>query len=69
MTIKEIPVEDLEEMETISQGQFDDLKKHTGKLKYWVSRMTKEDGEEFKVTVERLSDYGRWETVHRYGRL
>ena len=62
--------EDLERMPTLSEGHAHDLKaeeKVRGKpTRFWLSRMTVEDGETAAVDVEQLND-GRWETVHRYG--
>lgn len=61
----------LEGFPTLAQGQADDLKlesksKYSGHLRYWLTRMTKEDGQEHAVTVERLED-GKWVVIGRYG--
>ena len=58
---------ELEDMETLSTGQADDLKIDTGNVRVWLSRCGVEDGEPFdnKVTVEHLAE-GRWETVEEY---
>ena len=59
-------IEELEAMDTLSQGQADDLKIDYGTVRVWVSRMTKIDGEEYKVQIERLKD-GCWVTIGGYG--
>ena len=58
-------------METIHSGQFDNLKLETEengtKVRYWLSRMTTEDGMPHNnmVMIEAYID-GRWETVEEY---
>lgn len=49
------------------QGQADDLRLEITGLRYWVSRMTVEDGEpvDDKVTIEAYNN-GRWRTVYVY---
>lgn len=60
-------LEELEEMPTISQGQFDNLKYDDGKVRVWLSRMTRADGANYdkQVTVEHLQN-GCWVTVESY---
>ena len=55
-------------METISQGHTDNLKIKTENTKVWLSRMTVEDGMPYNnmVTIEKLTNDGRWETVEEY---
>ena len=57
---------ELDAMPTISEGHFANLKHDDGKIRYWLSRMTVEDGETSAVYVEKLTD-GRWSDVHQYG--
>lgn len=62
-------LEELEDMETISEGQADDLKIHDGDYKIYLGRCGIADGEPFNnpVTVERYShDTNRWEDIYRY---
>ncbi len=59
-------VEELTAMETISSGHMHNLKYDDGEVRYWLSRMTIEDGETFAVYVEKFYD-GRWQDVHQYG--
>lgn len=49
-------LEELSHMETLFQGQFDDLKFENENTRIWLSRMSVEDGEKCnnKVTVEVL---------------
>jgi hypothetical protein len=58
---------EIERIPTIHQGQYDNLKVDTGRVRVWLSRLTVEDGQPYnnQVTVERLTD-GRWETVEEY---
>jgi len=64
-------LEELEEEETISEGQADDLKiekeVYGTKTRIWLSRCDIYDGEPFnnKVTVEKYID-GRWIEVAIY---
>jgi hypothetical protein len=62
---------ELEGMPTISSGQADDLKVDDEidgiPTRWWLSRMTIEDGEKHAVHVEQRID-GRWTIVHDYGR-
>ena len=60
-------LEELEQAETISVGQTDNLKIDLGGLRVWLSRCTVADGEPYdnRATVERLID-GRWTTTHSY---
>ena len=62
---------ELEAMPTISSGHFENLKVE-GEVdgiptRWWLTRMTVEDGETHAVHVEQLVD-GRWQNVHKYGR-
>jgi len=52
-------------LSTLSVGQADDLKIDTGTLRYWLSRCSIEDGEEWQVHVERLEN-GRWVRLLSY---
>jgi hypothetical protein len=58
-------------MPTISSGHFENLKAE-GEVegvptRWWLSRMTVEDGETNAIHVEQLID-GRWQEVYKYGR-
>jgi hypothetical protein len=61
----------LRRMPTLAQGHFDDLKLDTSSTwgspstRYWLSRMTAEDGEKWQVHVERLRN-GCWEHLVSY---
>ena len=61
-------LKELHELETITQGHTDNLKIKTEDTKVWLSRMTVEDGMAANnmVTVEKLTNDGRWETVEEY---
>lgn len=63
-----IHADDLADKPTLAQGQADDLKIDTGETRYWLCRCAVEDGMpvERQVTVERLSNQGRWVTVLEY---
>lgn len=56
---KTYSLKELEAMPTLSQGQFDDLKIETPKMRIWLSRMTKEDGQPYnnQVSIEKLEIY------------
>lgn len=64
---------ELEGMETIHQGHFDDLKFDDGTTRVWLFRgvrgdyfpATEDDSDYPLVTVEGLID-GRWETTDTY---
>jgi hypothetical protein len=60
-------LKEFQNMETISQGQADDLKIETPDTRVWLSRMTVEDGALFDngVTIEKLQD-GSWVVVDEY---
>jgi len=62
--------EQLERKPTISEGHSEDLKverKVNGvPTRWWLSRMTVEDGARNSIDVEQLQE-GRWRVVHRYG--
>jgi len=59
---------ELQQLETISQGQTDNLKIKTEDTKVWLSRMTVEDGMTYNnmVTIEKLTKDGRWEIIEEY---
>ena len=62
---------ELEAMPTISSGQMENLKVEGDvdgiPTRWWLTRMTVEDGETHAVHVEQLID-GSWQEVHKYGR-
>jgi hypothetical protein len=62
-----VPLEELEAMPTLYQGQADDCKIDTGTERVWLSRCTTEDGEPYdnRVTIERLVD-GCWIEVEYF---
>lgn len=60
-------VKELDAKPTISSGHMHNLKYDDGKVRYWLSRMSVEDGETSAIYVEHLED-GRWVDVHQYGR-
>jgi len=66
--MRKYTLRELQAMETISQGHTDDLKIKTEDTKVWLSRMTIEDGMPYNnmVTVEKLTNDGRWVTVEEY---
>ena len=63
----EFTLNELESMETISSGHFDDLKFETKYIRVWLSRMTIEDGMEYnnQVTIETLKN-GVWRIKKQY---
>jgi len=63
---EQFTVAELDAMSTISSGHMHDLKHDDGQLRYWLSRMSVEDGEVAAIYVEELQD-GRWVDVHQYG--
>jgi len=66
--MRKYTLRELQAMETISQGHTDNLKIKTENTKVWLSRMTVEDGMPYNnmVTIEKLTNDGRWETVEEY---
>ena len=66
--MKRYTLRELQQLETISQGQTDNLKIKTEKTKVWLSRMTVEDGMTYNnmVTIEKLTKDGRWEIIEEY---
>lgn len=62
----------LQSLPTLHQGQCDDLKIETNKIRVWLSRLTKADGMPYdnQVTIEeyKLSkkDGYTWQTVEQY---
>lgn len=69
--MKKFTLRELQQLETISQGHTDNLKIKTEDTKVWLSRMTIEDGMPYNnmVTVEKLTNDGRWETAEEYPAL
>jgi hypothetical protein len=67
----EVPLDELEDLPTLHQGQADDCKIETVNAdgrpveRVWLSRCGVEDGEPWdnKVTVERLDERFRWVTA------
>ena len=66
--MRKYTLRELEQLETISQGQTDNLKIKTEDTKVWLSRMTVEDGMAYNnmVTIEKLTKDGRWEIIEEY---
>ena len=66
--MKRYTLRELQQLETISQGQTDNLKIKTEETKVWLSRMTVEDGMTYNnmVTIEKLTKDGRWEIIEEY---
>ncbi len=62
---------ELEKLDTITQGQADDLKIETEDTRVWLSRMTIEDGMPYnnQVAVEKYIEGGYWEVVDEYEAL
>ena len=60
-------VKELQDRETISAGQTDNLKIDTGTVRVWLSRCGVEDGniKDNLITIERLIN-GSWEIVDLY---
>ena len=65
--MKNYTLKELEELETISQGQADDLKIEDGNIRVWLSRMTIEDGMPYnnQVSIEKLQN-GAWKIIDEY---
>jgi hypothetical protein len=65
--MKNYTLKELEELETISQGQADDLKIEDGNIRVWLSRMTIEDGMPYnnQVSIEKLQN-GAWKVIDEY---
>lgn len=64
-----IPSTVLETLPTISAGQADNLKIDRDGIRYFVSRMTWEDGEQYRCSIEVYRDRvrsSRWESLHSY---
>lgn len=66
--MRKYTLKELQQLETITQGHTDNLKIKTENTKVWLSRMTVEDGMPYNnmVTIEKLTNDGRWETVEEY---
>ena len=63
-------VSELEDKDTLTSGHMHNLKVE-GQIdgvptRWWLSRMTREDGETHAVYVEQLTD-GKWQDVYQYG--
>lgn len=60
-------LDEIEDMPTIHQGQFDNLKYQDANTKIWLSRLTVEDGQPYnnQVTIERLQN-GCWVEAESY---
>lgn len=63
---EEFTISELDAMPTVSSGHMHNLKYDDGRVRYWLSRMSVEDGETNAIYVEELQD-GRWVDVHQYG--
>lgn len=65
--IYNLTLEQLDEMPTLHQGQFDNLKFEDNRTRVWLSRMSIDDGMPANhiVTIEHLVG-GYWEQVHSY---
>ena len=46
---------ELEAMPTLAVGHFENLKVEEGEVRWWLSRMSREDGETHRVRCERLT--------------
>lgn len=59
---------ELQALDTLHGGQYDDLKVEEGTLRVWLSRMTVADGQPYnnQVTVEDVDAAGRRETIDEY---
>lgn len=64
-TFETYTAEYLRAQPTLAIGHDADLKVATENTRWWVSRMTREDGEEYEIHVELLTPQG-WRTVHKY---
>ena len=66
--MRKYTLRELQAMETISQGHTDDLKIKSEDIKVWLYRMTIEDGMPYNnmVTIEKLTNDGRWEIIEEY---
>jgi len=58
---------ELEDLPTLSVGQFDNLKIDTGSKRVWLCRCGVADGMPYdnQVTIEKLED-GRWIKIEEY---
>ena len=56
---------ELEAMPTLTTGQADDLKVETADTRWWLSRLSIEDGETHRVYLERNIE-GRWTVTGEY---
>jgi len=59
-------VTELAKMETLCEGQAEDLRVDEGNVRWWLSRCGPEDGQDFPIGVE-VRIKGVWSEVHRYG--
>ena len=70
-------LEEIENMTTLEQSQFDDLKYQNDNYRIWLSRMTVADGQPYnnQITVEKLvrtgiTTGGKWKIIKQYeGRI
>jgi len=71
MQTRNLKLDYLESLPTITVGQTDDLKIETEDTRVWLSRMTVEDGERCDnlVSVEKLNEGGRWVIDYTYQAL
>lgn len=65
--MKHFSLQELESLETLSSGHFDNLKLESKNCRIWLSRMTIEDGMPYnnQVTEEKLVEDG-WVIVDQY---
>lgn len=69
LELRDLRVEDLEALPTISSSQFDDLKIDTGEIRVWLSRMTEEDGHKgSRISYEKFYR-GRWYGAMFFGNI
>jgi hypothetical protein len=68
-TLERYTQAELEAMPSIESGHFDELKVVDGKFRWWVSRMTRADGETHPISVEEQLPRQGWQVVHKYGVL
>lgn len=64
--LEQYDVDDLARLPTLSQGQAEDLRVDEGGVRWWLSRVGPEDGQDYPIGVE-VCVRGRWSEVHRYG--
>jgi hypothetical protein len=66
--MKKYSLQELEQMKTIGEGHFDDLKVSTEDTRVWLSRMTINDGMPYnhQVTVSKLDKEYNWKIAEQY---